>query len=230
MRVAVVGAGSWGTAVANLCSVNADVVLWAREPRLAACIDTTHENPTYLPGLVLPRLRPCDLRPRSRLHRCRRRRDGRPVARLPDGADAGRSEHRCGRARHQPREGSRAGHAGADDPGRRRGAPGARLGADRRADRPEPGPRGRRRAADGVGRRGDRRGDRQPAAAAVHDADVPRLHEHRRRGVRDRGRAQERDRHRGGRSGRARLRRQHPCGPDHARPCGARAPGRRPRG
>ncbi len=53
MRVAVVGAGSWGTAVANLCSVNADVVLWAREPRLAACIDTTHENPTYLPGLVL---------------------------------------------------------------------------------------------------------------------------------------------------------------------------------
>ena len=50
MRVAVVGAGSWGTAVAALCSVNADVVLWARRPELAACVSARHENPDYLAG------------------------------------------------------------------------------------------------------------------------------------------------------------------------------------
>jgi glycerol-3-phosphate dehydrogenase (NAD(P)+) len=54
MKVAVVGAGSWGTAVAALCSVNADVVLWARHEDLATSIAATHENATYLPGIVLP--------------------------------------------------------------------------------------------------------------------------------------------------------------------------------
>jgi glycerol-3-phosphate dehydrogenase (NAD(P)+) len=54
MKVAVVGAGSWGTAVAALCSVNADVVLWARRPELASCISATHENGDYLPGIALP--------------------------------------------------------------------------------------------------------------------------------------------------------------------------------
>ncbi|HEV3451676.1 MAG TPA: NAD(P)H-dependent glycerol-3-phosphate dehydrogenase [Acidimicrobiia bacterium] len=53
-RVAVVGAGSWGTAVAALLAPTADVVLWARDPALAERIDREHENPTYLPGLVLP--------------------------------------------------------------------------------------------------------------------------------------------------------------------------------
>jgi glycerol-3-phosphate dehydrogenase (NAD(P)+) len=54
VKVAVVGAGSWGTAVAQICSVNAEVVLWARSPELAACIGSRHENPTYLPGIALP--------------------------------------------------------------------------------------------------------------------------------------------------------------------------------
>ena len=53
-RVAVVGAGSWGTAVAALLAPTADVVLWAREPTLAEHIDRRHENPTYLPGIALP--------------------------------------------------------------------------------------------------------------------------------------------------------------------------------
>jgi glycerol-3-phosphate dehydrogenase (NAD(P)+) len=53
VKVAVVGAGSWGTAVAQICSVNAEVVLWARSPDLAACIATRHENPTYLAGIAL---------------------------------------------------------------------------------------------------------------------------------------------------------------------------------
>src|SRR5262249_52287154 len=54
MKVAVVGAGAWGTAVAALGSVNADVVLWARRPELASCISATHENGDYLPGIALP--------------------------------------------------------------------------------------------------------------------------------------------------------------------------------
>lgn len=53
-RVAVVGAGSWGTAVAALVSSNDDAVLWVREPDLARTIAKKHENPTYLPGVKLP--------------------------------------------------------------------------------------------------------------------------------------------------------------------------------
>jgi glycerol-3-phosphate dehydrogenase (NAD(P)+) len=53
-RVAVVGAGSWGTTVAALLAPKGDVVLWAREPSLAAQINTAHENPRYLPGIALP--------------------------------------------------------------------------------------------------------------------------------------------------------------------------------
>jgi len=53
-QVCVVGAGSWGTAVAALVAENADVVLWARDPELAARIDTTHENDRYLRDITLP--------------------------------------------------------------------------------------------------------------------------------------------------------------------------------
>ncbi|HSG79312.1 MAG TPA: NAD(P)H-dependent glycerol-3-phosphate dehydrogenase [Acidimicrobiia bacterium] len=55
MRVAVIGAGSWGTAVAALAARNADVTLWARRPELASAIESTRENPDYLPGSTLPR-------------------------------------------------------------------------------------------------------------------------------------------------------------------------------
>src|SRR5450759_1659626 len=53
-RVAVVGAGSWGTTVAALLAPKGGVVLWAREPSLVDQIDTAHENPRYLPGIDLP--------------------------------------------------------------------------------------------------------------------------------------------------------------------------------
>ncbi|MBI2169150.1 MAG: NAD(P)-dependent glycerol-3-phosphate dehydrogenase [Actinobacteria bacterium] len=54
MKVAVVGAGSWGTCVAALASHNADVTLWARRPELAEAIEHRHENPEYLAGAALP--------------------------------------------------------------------------------------------------------------------------------------------------------------------------------
>lgn len=53
-RVAVIGAGSWGTAVAAIVAGNAPTILWARRPELAARIAATHENADYLPGVRLP--------------------------------------------------------------------------------------------------------------------------------------------------------------------------------
>jgi glycerol-3-phosphate dehydrogenase (NAD(P)+) len=53
-RVAVVGAGSWGTAVAALVGSSHSVSLWARSPELAASIQRSRENGTYLRGVSLP--------------------------------------------------------------------------------------------------------------------------------------------------------------------------------
>ncbi|MGH9194727.1 MAG: NAD(P)H-dependent glycerol-3-phosphate dehydrogenase, partial [Acidimicrobiia bacterium] len=57
--IAVVGAGSWGTAFANaLAHKGLKVMLWARRQQLAEEILTKHLNPDYLPGIYLsPRLR-----------------------------------------------------------------------------------------------------------------------------------------------------------------------------
>ena len=53
-RVAVVGAGSWGTAVAAIVAQNASTVLWARRAELATGIENEHANPRYLPDITLP--------------------------------------------------------------------------------------------------------------------------------------------------------------------------------
>jgi glycerol-3-phosphate dehydrogenase (NAD(P)+) len=53
-RVAVIGAGSWGTTVAVLASRRAPTILWARRPELADEVDRAHTNSTYLPGHELP--------------------------------------------------------------------------------------------------------------------------------------------------------------------------------
>jgi glycerol-3-phosphate dehydrogenase (NAD(P)+) len=54
VKVAVIGAGSWGTTVAALVSANAPTVLWARDAAVAARIGETHRNDDYLPGVDLP--------------------------------------------------------------------------------------------------------------------------------------------------------------------------------
>jgi glycerol-3-phosphate dehydrogenase (NAD(P)+) len=54
-RTAVIGAGSWGTAVAALAAHNAPTVLWARRPDLADAIASTHVNRDYLPDYELPK-------------------------------------------------------------------------------------------------------------------------------------------------------------------------------
>jgi glycerol-3-phosphate dehydrogenase (NAD(P)+) len=54
IRLAVIGAGSWGTTVASLACVNAPTVLWARRPELAEQINTARVNPDYLAEFALP--------------------------------------------------------------------------------------------------------------------------------------------------------------------------------
>ncbi len=54
-RVAVIGAGSWGTALALVAARNRhQVTLWAREPEIARGIAATHRNPFYLSDIELP--------------------------------------------------------------------------------------------------------------------------------------------------------------------------------
>jgi glycerol-3-phosphate dehydrogenase (NAD(P)+) len=54
-RVAVLGAGSWGTAFGKvLADSGRDVTLWARRPDVAASVNEKHLNPGYLPGIALP--------------------------------------------------------------------------------------------------------------------------------------------------------------------------------
>ena len=53
-RVAVIGAGSWGTTVAAMTSRNVPTVLWARRKELADEIATDHQSRAYLPDVQLP--------------------------------------------------------------------------------------------------------------------------------------------------------------------------------
>ena len=49
MRCAVVGAGAWGTALADLLTRNGhDVQLWAYEPDVVESVNTKHENVRFL--------------------------------------------------------------------------------------------------------------------------------------------------------------------------------------
>lgn len=54
MRVAVIGAGAWGTALAHLLSAKGEeVVLWAHEPEVVDQINQFKDNRTFLPGAYL---------------------------------------------------------------------------------------------------------------------------------------------------------------------------------
>jgi glycerol-3-phosphate dehydrogenase (NAD(P)+) len=54
-KAAVLGAGSWGTALAiHLGSVGHDVALWARDPDLIDEMAARRANPTYLPDITFP--------------------------------------------------------------------------------------------------------------------------------------------------------------------------------
>ncbi len=55
MKVSVLGAGAWGTALAKaLADKKFPTKVWALHDELAQSINTTHENKRYLPGFTLP--------------------------------------------------------------------------------------------------------------------------------------------------------------------------------
>jgi glycerol-3-phosphate dehydrogenase (NAD(P)+) len=60
LKIGVVGAGSWGTALANLLGCKGyPLDLWVFEPDVCRQIAKQHENKVYLPGIALsPNLRP----------------------------------------------------------------------------------------------------------------------------------------------------------------------------
>jgi glycerol-3-phosphate dehydrogenase (NAD(P)+) len=52
-HIGVIGAGAWGTALAQVAAQNGPVTLWAFEPEVADAINEVHENSAYLPGIPL---------------------------------------------------------------------------------------------------------------------------------------------------------------------------------
>jgi glycerol-3-phosphate dehydrogenase (NAD(P)+) len=56
MKIIVLGAGAWGTALASAGAAAHDVTLWARDAALVQAMQTQRMNQRYLPGLGL---RPC---------------------------------------------------------------------------------------------------------------------------------------------------------------------------
>jgi glycerol-3-phosphate dehydrogenase (NAD(P)+) len=55
MKIAVIGAGSWGTTFSKvLADGGSDVMLWSRREEVATEINTSHRNGDYLPGVNLP--------------------------------------------------------------------------------------------------------------------------------------------------------------------------------
>jgi glycerol-3-phosphate dehydrogenase (NAD(P)+) len=52
--IGVIGAGAWGTALAQMLSSDGrDVLLWAYEPEVVEAINAEHRNPLYLPSASL---------------------------------------------------------------------------------------------------------------------------------------------------------------------------------
>ena len=53
-RIAIIGGGAWGTALALVAArAGAHVMLWARDPAIAEGINERHENTVYLPDIPL---------------------------------------------------------------------------------------------------------------------------------------------------------------------------------
>jgi glycerol-3-phosphate dehydrogenase (NAD(P)+) len=55
MTTAVIGGGSWGTALASVLAYKGPVRLWARSAAVAEGINTLHRNPRYQSDLDLPK-------------------------------------------------------------------------------------------------------------------------------------------------------------------------------
>jgi glycerol-3-phosphate dehydrogenase (NAD(P)+) len=59
-RAGVIGAGAWGTALAQVCvRASLSTTLWAREPEVVTAITETGENSLFLPGVPLDKALVC---------------------------------------------------------------------------------------------------------------------------------------------------------------------------
>jgi glycerol-3-phosphate dehydrogenase (NAD(P)+) len=57
MKIGVIGAGSWGTALAKIgVEAGHQVSIWAYEPAVSLAINESRENSLYLPGVRLPEI------------------------------------------------------------------------------------------------------------------------------------------------------------------------------
>ena len=54
MRIAVLGAGAWGTAISVHLAARHSVTLWARDAAQVAAMQANRRNDRYLPGIALP--------------------------------------------------------------------------------------------------------------------------------------------------------------------------------
>ena len=54
MKIAVLGAGAWGTALAVSAAARHQVLLWSRDAKQSAALDANRANERYLPGIALP--------------------------------------------------------------------------------------------------------------------------------------------------------------------------------
>lgn len=54
MRLGIVGGGAWGTALAQVASSDGrETLLWAMEPEVVEAVNSSRENPLFLPGIAL---------------------------------------------------------------------------------------------------------------------------------------------------------------------------------
>lgn len=53
MTISILGAGSWSTAIANILAEKEDVLIYARDQKLAEAINTRHVNSKYFPDIKL---------------------------------------------------------------------------------------------------------------------------------------------------------------------------------
>jgi glycerol-3-phosphate dehydrogenase (NAD(P)+) len=54
VKLAVLGAGAWGTAISRALAPRMEVRLWARDAAQARAIVETRRNERYLPGVEVP--------------------------------------------------------------------------------------------------------------------------------------------------------------------------------